>query len=54
MCRWFFKEAKGFDIIGAGAKDTEWIGPIYGAKQNYAYKPILADKASTSKNLTGP
>ena len=30
-CRWFFKEAKGFDTSGAGSKDTEWIGPIYGA-----------------------
>jgi hypothetical protein len=20
-CKWFFKEAKGFDISGAGAKD---------------------------------
>ena len=29
--RWFFKEAKDFYISGAGAKDTEWIGPIYGA-----------------------
>ena len=32
----FFKEAKGFDISGAGAKDTEWIGPIYGARQTHA------------------
>ena len=28
----FFLEAKGFDISVAGAKDTEWIGPIYGAR----------------------
>ena len=28
----FLKEAKDFDIRRAGAKDTEWIGPIYGAK----------------------
>ena len=28
-----FKEAKDFDISGAGAKDMEWIGPIYGARE---------------------
>ena len=33
-----FKVAKDFDTSGAGAKDTEWIGPIYGARFVHAGK----------------
>ena len=37
-CRWVFLQQKknDFDIRCAGAKDTEWIGPIYGARLNHA------------------
>ena len=45
-----FVPGQDLDIRRAGAKDTEWIEPIYGARQN----PVLNAVAQKMQQLTTP